>query len=114
MVLYGINLFPLIEELRSEDPGLLIPLYADDKSFDGLAQRSAQLLKLLMDRKAEQGYLPKPAKSLFIADTPDQEEMAKRDFVVEAIELDSVGGSRYLGAYLFPQGDLKAGVKPQV
>ena len=30
MVLYGITLIPLAEELRAADPGLLSPFYADD------------------------------------------------------------------------------------
>ena len=37
MVLYGITLVPLAEELRAADPGLLSPFYADDAAFDGLA-----------------------------------------------------------------------------
>ena len=48
MVLYGINLAPLAEELRAADQGLLSLFYADDVEFDGSVQRSAQLLKLLM------------------------------------------------------------------
>ena len=78
MVLYGINIVPLAEELRAADPGLLSPFYADDADFDGLARRSAQLLKLLMKRGPDRGYFPSPAKSLFISDTPGQEEAAKR------------------------------------
>ena len=35
MVLYGINLVRLAEELRAADPGLLSPFYADDALFDG-------------------------------------------------------------------------------
>ena len=35
MVLYGITLFPLAEELRAVDPGLLSPFYEDDAAFDG-------------------------------------------------------------------------------
>ena len=50
MVLYGITLVPLAEELRAADPGLLSLFYADDAAFNGLAWRSAQLLKLLMKR----------------------------------------------------------------
>ena len=38
MVLYGITLFPLAEELRAAEPGLLYPFYADDVAFDGLAR----------------------------------------------------------------------------
>ena len=44
MVSYGITVIPLAEELRAADPGILSPFYADDTSFDGLAQHSAQLL----------------------------------------------------------------------
>ena len=35
MVLYGITLVPLSEELRSADPGVLSLFYADDAVFDG-------------------------------------------------------------------------------
>ena len=37
MVLYGINLVPLVEELRAADLGLLSPFYANDAAFDGSA-----------------------------------------------------------------------------
>ena len=62
MVLYGITLVPLAEELRAADPGLLFPFYADDAAFDGSARRSAQLLKLLMRRGTDRGYFPDPTK----------------------------------------------------
>ena len=58
MVLYGITLVPLEEELRVEDPGILSPFYADDTAFNGLARRSAQLLKLLMKSGARPGIFP--------------------------------------------------------
>ena len=35
MVLYGITLVPLAEELRAVDSGLLYPFYEDDAAFDG-------------------------------------------------------------------------------
>ena len=114
MVLYGITLFPLSEELRAADPGLLSLFYADDADFDGLARRSAQLLKMLMKRGSDRGYFPDPAKSLFISDTPGQEEAAKREFAMEGITLSFISGGRYLGAYLGPQKDLEAWVKTQV
>ena len=60
MVLYGITLIPLEEDLRSKDPGFLSPLYADNAAFDGSARGSAQFLKLLMDGRPNLGYLPKP------------------------------------------------------
>ena len=80
MVLYSITLAPFAEELKAADPGLLSPFYANDAAFDGSERRSAQLLKLSMKRGTDQGYFPEPAKSLFILDTPGQEEAAKREF----------------------------------
>ena len=114
MVLYGITLVPLAEDLRVVDPVLLSPFYADNAAFDGSARRSAQLLMLLMKRGPDRGYFPKPDKSLFITDTPGQEEAAKREFSKEGLDLNFISGSRYLGAYLGPQYQLEAWVKPQV
>ena len=67
-----------------------------------------------MKRGSDQGYFPNPSKSLFIVDTPGQEEAAKREFVAEKLDLNFVCGSRYLGAYLGPQEELEVWVKPQV
>ena len=78
MVLYMITFIPLAEELRAAYPGLLSPFFADDAAFDGLARRGAKLLKLIMERGPEQKYLIKPAKSLFILDTPGKEEVVRR------------------------------------
>ena len=114
MVLYGITLVPLAEELRTADPGLLSPCYADDAAFDGSARHSAQLLKMLTKRGPDRDNLTKLAKSLFILDTPGQEEAAKREFTEERLCLNFVSGSRYLGAYLGLQEELETWVKPQV
>ena len=40
--------------------------------------------------------------------------MAKREFAVEGLTLNFASGSRYSGAYLGPQAELEAWVKPQV
>ena len=114
MVLYGITLVPLAEELCTADQGLLSLFYAVDAAFDGPARRSAQLLKLLMRRGPDWGCFPEPDKSLFISDTPCQEAAARREFAAEGLTLNFVSGSRYLGAYLGPQAELEAWVKPQV
>ena len=112
MVLYGITLIPLAEELIVADPGILSSFYLDDAAFDGSARRSAQILRLFMERGADRGYFPEPAKSLFISNTPGQEKTAKRGFAVEGLTLNCVSGSRYLGAYLGPQEELEVWVKP--
>ena len=38
MVLYRINLVPLMEELRYADTTITSPFYADDTVFDGAAR----------------------------------------------------------------------------
>ena len=43
IVLYRINLVPLVEDLRAPDPGLVSLFYMDDAAFDGLTRQSAQL-----------------------------------------------------------------------
>ena len=50
MVFYGINLAPLEGQLRAVDSEMLSPFYADDAVFDGSQRKSAQLLKMLMNR----------------------------------------------------------------
>ena len=78
MVLYGIPLIPLAEELRAAYPGLLSPFYADNAAFDGSERRSAHLIKLLMKRGPDRRYFPEPAMSLFILYTPRKEEASRR------------------------------------
>ena len=58
---------------------------------------------MMKKRGPDWGYFPKPAKSLFISDTPGQEEAAKQELAVEGLIINFVSGSRYLGAYLGPQ-----------
>ena len=65
----GSLLSPWAEDIQAADPEILYLLYAYDAAFYGSERRSAQLLKLLMQRGPDQGYLPNPAKSVFIADS---------------------------------------------
>ena len=55
VVLYGVTLVPLVEELWEADPGILTPLYVDDAAFEGSSRRSAHMLKLLMKRVRTRG-----------------------------------------------------------
>ena len=58
MVLCGITLVPLVEDLRDTDNDLLSSLYANDAAFDGSARRSAAKLRLLIDQGTDQGVIP--------------------------------------------------------
>ena len=68
----------------------------------------------MVKRGADRAYFPNPSKSLFISNTPVQEEVVKREFEAEVLALNIVSDSRYLGAYIGPQEELEAWVKPQV
>ena len=58
MVLYGITLVPLTEELQMADPVLLAPLYANRELFYGSTRHSAHLLYLLLEWGVREGILP--------------------------------------------------------
>ena len=103
MVLYVIALVPLARDLRAAEQGLLFPFHADGAAFDGSAQKSAQILNLLMEKRPDQGSYLNLSKFLFTLDTLGQEDMARRGFVEEGLVLNFVSGSWYLGAYLGPQ-----------
>ena len=85
----------------------------DDVAFYGSAQRSAHILKTLLDRGPDQGYSPNLTKSLFIAATSNQEEVANWEFEAEGLHIKFFGNSRYLWAYLGPWEELLAWVQLQ-
>ena len=98
MLLYRIILVLLTKELRYVHSTLLLPFYAGDVAFDGSSKRSATQLRLLMDQGMDWGYFPEPAKLLFIADNPEYKEAAQREFEWSGLNLNYVGGRRYIGA----------------
>ena len=60
MVLYGITLFPIAEEIRNVDPTLLLPFYAEGAAFDGSERQSDEQLCLLMDQGPDWVYFSSP------------------------------------------------------
>ena len=70
MVLYGINLVPMAEDMRDADTSLLSLFYTNDATFYRSARRSAAQLKLPMDRGAKRECFPDLDESICIADNP--------------------------------------------
>ena len=104
MVLFRVTLVSLAEELREVDPTIISSFYADDAALDGLEQWSVAQLKLLMDWGSDRGYFLEPAKSIFIADNPEEKEATKREFEQEGLNINYAYGSRYLGGLFGAQG----------
>ena len=67
---------------------------------------------MLKNKGLDWEYFPNPAKSLFISYTLAGAGGGGES--VEALTLNFVSVSRYLGAYFGPQAELEAWVKPQV
>ena len=62
----------------------------------------------------DQGYFPERAKSIFIADNPEEKEAAKREFEREGLNLKNIDGSCYLEEYLSPREELEEWVRTKV
>ena len=77
MILYGITLDTIVEELCVVAPDSLELLYANDVAFSGPVDRSARLMELLLEWGLARGYFPEPVKSIFICDSSYQEETVK-------------------------------------
>ena len=71
-------------------------------------------MTLLLEREAVRGYFPDLAKSLFICDSPAQEEAPKQAFQVEVLGFNMVPGRKYFGAYVGSEEDRGAWVYQQV
>ena len=65
IVLYGITLRPMAEDPRAKNLVLLSPFYADNAAFDELERRSAQILKLLMERGMYRRYFQQAGQVAF-------------------------------------------------
>ena len=76
-------------------------------------RRSAAQLQFIMDRGLDRGYLPAPAKSLFIADNLKDKEAARCEFKHAGLNLNYVRGSQYLGAYMRLMKELETWVRPK-
>ena len=93
VVLYGITLFPLVEELRDADPTILSPFYVDDVVFDVPASRSAVYLRLLLEWGLYRGYFPDPTNLLCISDKLEYKDAARREFEQTGLNINYVYGS---------------------
>ena len=62
MFLYGITLLPLVEKLLEAVLDLLASFYADNAAFNGPAERSSELMKLLLERGLARVYLAELSK----------------------------------------------------
>mgnify|MGYP006186617991 CR=1 FL=1 len=99
MILYGVSLLSLAEDLRESQPGLLQPWYADDFSIYGRASQVASLFNRLCAKGPSVGYFPAPAKSWAIC--PKRVEgNAKAILDAAGLPVKWSRGQRYVGGFI--------------
>jgi hypothetical protein len=97
MIIYGVALTPLSEQLRRDVPGVLQPWYADDMAMVGPASGIASCMALLEANGPARGYFPEPSKSILICRPADQDaaRMNLSDF-----DFQYRDGHRYVGGFI--------------
>eukprot|EP00804_Cyclotella_cryptica_P017895 CCRYP_001275-RA/>CCRYP_001275-RA protein AED:0.09 eAED:0.08 QI:0/-1/0/1/-1/1/1/0/754 len=99
MILYGVSLLSLAEDLRKFQPGLLQPWYADDFSIYGRASQVASLFNRLCAKGPSIGYFPAPAKSWAIC-PKRMESNAKAILDAAGLPVRWSRGQRYVGGFV--------------
>ena len=97
MVLYGLALTPLSEQLRITVPSVVQPWYADDAAMEGPVEGIAIAMRLLQQQGPARGYYPEPAKSIFVGHAHSI-EAAKT--VLAEFDFQYSTGSRYVGGFI--------------
>ena len=103
MILYGVALMPLAEDLREAYPEALQPWYADDFAIYARASVVAGCFTRLCEKGPSVGYFPAPAKSWGICPRR-QEHAAKTILEAAGLPLLWSRGQRYVGGFI---GSLK-------
>ena len=99
MILYGVALLPLAEDLRVAFPGALQPWYADDFAMVARASVCAGIYGRLCRIGPSVGYFASPPKSWGICPRRHQ-EAAQRIFQEAGLQLKWSRGQRYVGGFV--------------
>jgi hypothetical protein len=111
MVLYGVALVPLAEQLRAEVPRVLQPWYADDCAMAGPVSGIAAAMALLETQGPRRGYYPEPAKSIFVGRPAD---LPAARAALESFDFQYHEGHRYIGGYVGSDESMRQWLAPQI
>ena len=111
MLLYGLALVPLAEDLREEVPGVVQPWYADDAAMAGRASEVSLLMEALTRLGPKYGYFPEPDKSVLIV-TERHEEAARCR--LSRFPFKYKRGTRYLGSFIGADGERGSWLEPKI
>jgi hypothetical protein len=111
MVLYGVALLPLAENLLAAEPTLLQPWYADDMALLGHVDGIARAMRLLQVQGPHRGYYPEPDKSIVVCARAVRPQVSA--FLAE-FNFRYEDGHRYVGGFIGSADARKAWLDPQV
>jgi hypothetical protein len=99
MILYGVSLLGLRDDLQESAPGVLQPWYADDFSIYGRTSEVAHVFQLLCKKGPSVGYFPAPAKSWAIC-PKRAEALAKAIMDAAGLSVKWSQCQRYVGGFI--------------
>ena len=99
MILHGIGLLPLSENLRKAVLDLVQPWCANNLAISGKCLHIARALDFFMEHGSTRGYFPKLEKSVLVT-TSDQANHAASQ--LEQFRLVTTSGCHYLGSFIGP------------
>jgi hypothetical protein len=112
MVLYGLALTPLAEQLRRAVPSVAQPWYADDAAMAGPVRGIARAMRLLQQQGPARGYFPEPAKSIFVGHAATID--AAKTLLEDEFEFQYSVGSRYVGGFIGDQTSQSQWLQPKI
>ena len=111
MVIYGIALAPLTEQLLAEEPRVRQAWFADDSAMRGRASLVGQVFARLCELGPVYGYYPEPEKSAVVCDPAVRDAAAAQ---LDKFDLCYSDGKRYVGAFLGSRKALERWLQPQI
>jgi hypothetical protein len=111
MIIYGVALTPLSEQLRRDVPGVLQPWYADDMAMVGPASGIASCMALLEANGPARGYYPEPSKSILIC-RPEHQDAARMN--LSDFDFKYQDGHRYVGGFIGTDASRTQWLEPMI
>lgn len=111
MILYGLALIPLVEQLQKAFPDVILPFYADDAGMSGQVSCIAAAMKLLDVLGPAQGYYPEASKIIFVA---KPEDMAWSKEVLLEFNYKYTDRNQYIDEFIGSTEKIDEWLTPQI
>ena len=111
MILCGLALVPLAEELRKAVPEVVQPWCADDSAMAGPASRILTAVTLLQEWGPRRGHCPEPAKSVVVCGAQARPRV---EATLATLPVQCCDGPRCVGGFLGHNDRRSKWLDPQI